>query len=307
LSPLAAGDVAVNGINLVLKRDANALDRVLMDPSVHGGELSLGRHIKRVADGDRSFVGIPFFTTGTFRQRGFFVRRDGSLRTLTDLAGRRIGTNEWLATGNTWARAVLRDAGVRVDEIHWWVGSVDGEPGKATQQQDTLPPHVRRASSDRTLCDMLLAGDLDALMCPRPPKEFYAAGSAIVRLLPDYQKEERDYFARTGLRPVAHIVGVRRHVYDESPEVIETAYRALEASKRLWQTRLWRLGDALPWLLPALEETRAAFGPDWSPNGVEPNRNTLETLLAEERAQGLISKEVRVEELFAEFQMMVES
>jgi 4,5-dihydroxyphthalate decarboxylase len=302
LSPLASGDVAVDGIDLVLSRDASALDRVLTDTSVHGGELSLSRHIKRVADGDHSFVGIPFFTTGTFRQRGFFVRRDSGLRTLGDLAHKRIGTNEWPATANTWARAALREAGVRVDEIHWWIGSVDGTAGKVTQEQDRLPGYVQRAPADRTLGDMLLVGDLDALMCPRPPKGFYDANSTVVRLLPDYKKEEADYFSRTKIRPIAHMVGVRRHVYDEQPGVIAILYRALEDSKRMWQARLWRLADALPWLLPALEETRAAFGQDWAPNGVEPNRNILQTLLDEALAQGLIANEVRVEALFPEFQ-----
>jgi 4,5-dihydroxyphthalate decarboxylase len=121
-------------------------------------------------------------------------------------------------------------------------------------------------------------------------------------LLPDYQTEEKSYFARTHIRPVAHIVGVRRQVYDESPDVIKTVYSALEDSKRMRQVRLWRLADALPWLPPALEDTRAAFGPDRSPNGVESNRHILQALLDEERAQRLISEDVRVDQLYPEFQ-----
>jgi len=301
LSPLASGDIAAQAVQFTLERDANALDRTLTDSSVDAGELSLGRHIQRIASGDDGFVGIPFFTAGTFRQRGFFVKRSSNLRSFPDLAKKRIGTNEWPATGSTWARAVLRDAGVRLNEIQWWVGSVDGAPGKATQERDELPPNVRSAPDDRTLRDMLLAGDLDALMCPRPPKDFYGPEGMIARLLPDYKAVEAEYFRRTGIRPVAHIVGVRRSLYDSVPWILASLYRMLEESKAVWQARLWRLADALPWLLPDLEETLAIFGQDWLPKGGEPNRHTLHALLVEHQAQGLLSTRMTVEDLFPEF------
>ena len=170
LSPLACGDLTAEGLDLVLMRDtSNALDRTLADSSIDGGELSLGRHIQRLADGDHSFVGIPFFPAGGFRQRTFFVRRGSSLRSLSELAKKRIGTNEWPATGTIWSRAVLREAGVNLEEVQWWIGSVDGARGKVTQEQDVLPSCARQAPADRTLTEMLLAGELDALMCPRPP------------------------------------------------------------------------------------------------------------------------------------------
>ncbi len=134
LSPLACGDVTVEGLDLALTRDtANALDRTLTDSSVDAGKLSLGRHIQRLADGDHSFVSIPFFPAGGVRQRTFFVRQGSGLQSFSDLVKKRIGTNEWPATGTTWSRAVLRDAGVKLEEIQWWIGSVDGAPGKVTQ------------------------------------------------------------------------------------------------------------------------------------------------------------------------------
>jgi 4,5-dihydroxyphthalate decarboxylase len=301
LTPLAAGDVASPDLRLTLMRDANALDRTLIDQWVDAGELSLSRHIARVANRDNSFIGIPFFTTGGFRQRGFFVRRDSDLHSFADLARARIGTNEWPATGSIWARAVLRDAGVSLDDILWWLGSVDGAPGKTTQQHDELPPHVSRAPADRTLSDMLRAGEVDALMCPRPPKDFYGPDATIRRLLPDYKAAEADYFRRNGIRPIAHIVGVRRSVYDKSPWTLKSLYTLLEESKTRWQARLRNLADALPWLLPALEETSRVFGQDWLPNGVEPNRRALQALVTEQQAQGLLAERVSVDNLFREF------
>src|SRR5262249_50230145 len=153
------------------------LDRTLNDPAVEAGELSFSRHIHRMATGDGSFVGIPFFAYRAFRHRCFFVRRDDGLRDFADLAGKRVGTNEWPPSGNTWSRAILRDAGVKIEGIRWWVGSVDGHA--SNRPQGALPPYVQAAPPDRSLRDMLLDGELDALMCPVPPRGFYAANSRI--------------------------------------------------------------------------------------------------------------------------------
>ena len=101
LAPLACGDVTPERLALTLRRDtARALEWV-DDPSVHVGELSLSKHIQRLASGDVSVVAVPFFAERAFCQRCFFVRRDSGLRDFRDLDGKRVGTNDWHATGNT--------------------------------------------------------------------------------------------------------------------------------------------------------------------------------------------------------------
>src|SRR3954464_8562270 len=122
LSALACGEVVPEGIKLTLERDTrNALTMVLGDPTIDAGELSWSRHVARLAAGDRSFVAIPIFPFRAYRHRCFFVRRGSPLGALKDLDGKRIGTQEWPATGNVWARAALREAGVQIDKIHWMV------------------------------------------------------------------------------------------------------------------------------------------------------------------------------------------
>src|SRR5438132_569221 len=168
LAPLACGEVVAEGIDLRLERDTQrALDRTLADPAIHAGELSLARHVARTAAGDRAFVAVPIFPHRAFRHRCFFVRRRSGLRDLGDLAGRRIGTNEWPATGNTWSRAALRERGVEIEGIAWSVGTVDApSPGAI---KDPLPAHVQPAPAGRSLRAMLLDGELDALMIAYPP------------------------------------------------------------------------------------------------------------------------------------------
>ena len=80
LAPLACGDVVAEELDLTLDRDTpGALDRTLSDPTILVGELSFARHLSRLADDDRSFVGLPSFPYRAFRQRCFFVRCDSGL------------------------------------------------------------------------------------------------------------------------------------------------------------------------------------------------------------------------------------
>lgn len=306
IQPLAAGDVKAEGIDLTFVRDtAGALDRTLSDAAVDAGELSFSRHIHRLAASDDSFVGMPVFPTRLYRHRCFFVRRDSRLRGFADLARKRIGTNEWPASGNTWSRALLRDAGVKIEEIQWLVGTVDGKP--SARPQGILPAYVRPAPPDRTLRDMLVDRELDALMCPVPPNDFYAPNSPIVRLIPDFRAAEQEYVRRTGISQVQHIVGVRRAVYDRDPWVLKSLYETLEQSKRRWQDGRRRLTDTLPWTLAEIEEATALFGQDWHPSGVEPNRKSIHAFLEEQFAQGLIATRLSVDQIFPEFRQTVTS
>lgn len=303
VAPLACGDVVAEGIDLNFERDtAGALDRTLSDRSIDIGELSFSRHLSRLAHGDYSFVAIPVFLIRAFRDRCFFVRRDSGLRSFEQLEGKRIGTNEWPATGNTLSRAVLRDHGVRIEGIRWWVGSVDGTP--SIRSQGELPSYVQVAS-DKTLLSMLLAGELDALMCPIPPKGFYEAGNPVIRLVPDYRHSEMEYYRRTGIYPVHHIVGVRRGVYEKDPWILRSLFRALDQSKQRWQASLKRLAYTTPWMLAEIEDTTALFGEDWSPYGVEPNRKAVQALCDELFAQGLTPQRIDGAIAFIEFEKVM--
>lgn len=305
IAPLASGDVEVDGINLDLDRDTpKALDRTLNDETIEAGELSFARHIIRLANGDRSFVGIPIFPTRNFRNRSFFVKQDSGITEFAQLEGKRIGTNEWPATGNTWGRALLRERGVNIDSINWWVGPIV-DPPKTVRPQGELPEYVQPAESDRTLLSMLHDDELDALMCPisrfRGQYGFHNNESPVVRLKRDYRGSEKEYYERTGLYPIAHLIGIRREVYDRHPWIAQSLFDALDESKSIWQDNRRRLSESTPWMEAEIEEATDLMGEDWRPNGIEPNRQEIETLCEEALAQGLIDEPLGIDEVFKEY------
>jgi len=304
LAPLYGGDVVPDGIRLTIDR-ATPMAQAYTDASIPAAELSFSRYLIGLSRGDRTFVGIPFFPIRAFRHRCFFVRRDSGLTDLKQLQGKRIGTNGWQDSGNTWTRALLREQGVRLDQIQWMVGPVDDQG--PVNPQGEFPPHVRPAPSGRVLRDMLLSGDLDALVCPLPPKGFYAHDSKIVRLIPNYRQAEQAYYGRTGIFPPHHIVGVRRDVFERTPQVAAALYHALDRSRLVWQQRRLYYAELTPWVLAEIEETAALMGEDWKPSGVRANRKGIGGLCEEELAQGLITRPIDPEVVFAEFETVLKT
>ena len=303
IAPLRSGDVKPEGVALSFDFGPDVLNRVVNLPDVQVGELSFGRYLIRVASGDRSIVGLPIFTTCLFRQRCFYVGQASRLQALADLAGTRIGTNEWPATGNTWARAALREQGVDLASIAWSVGTVDGpSPGSV---KDPLPAHVRPAPAGRSLREMLLAGELDALMIAYPPEGFYRPDSAIRRLIPDWVGAEKAYLARVGYIPAHHVMGIKRSLVEQQPWVVKSLFDAFDRSKRLWQEGRLKLTDTTPWILAEIEEARTLVGEDWQPYGVVPNRAVIAALCQEQYAQGLVEKPLDPAAAFADFERIV--
>ena len=303
IGPLACGDVQAEGIDLILDR-VSPIGRIKTDASVDGGEISFSSYLIGLAQGNRSFVGLPVFPYWAFRQRCFYVRRNSPLKDLKDLVGKRVGTNAWSDSGNTWTRATLREAGIGIDQIAWWVGPVE-DPAYDSwggRPKITVPPYVHSPEPGSTLMEMLLEGEIDALMYPLAPKLFYKGNSPIVRLLENYVQVEEAYYRRTGIYPGHHLIGLKREVFDRDPWIARSLFNALDQSKALWQERRKRFAESTPWMLADIEAAMNLMGEDWMPNGVEPNRKMIQAFCEEQYAQKLIDQPLDPTTVFAEFE-----
>jgi 4,5-dihydroxyphthalate decarboxylase len=302
--PLALGDVKVPGVDLRLKRVKvgsmiGMLERIYDDPDVHVGEASFARYISRISTGDRSVVALPAFVVRSFRHRAIYIRRGSKLR-VEDLKGATLGISEWRATGNTWTRAVLSDAGVKTQDSNWILARTDHM--KKPAPRDELPSNVTYGQDSDTLVDLLLAGKIDAFIAPLEPAGLYESDCLFVRLFEDYQSSERDYFQRTGIFPGHHIVCIKRDFYQKHPDLTRAIYERLEESKRSWDEYSKFFGQTSPWLLRDLEQAQELMGQDWRPYGIERNRSMIDALCRELSDQGLVPRPVDPSELFPEFE-----
>jgi 4,5-dihydroxyphthalate decarboxylase len=306
--PLATGEVKPDGIQLTLALGsrgswparAELLRRAVEDPAVHGGEWSMAQYLYRVDKGDRRYVGLPVFPLRNFTARDLYVRRDGPVRKPADLAGRRIGMYSYTASGSIWYRHFLRFVGVDPASIEWWIGDIDTAWSSASMNQ-TLPPGVKAPPPGRSLSDMLIAGELEAIYSPPRPAAYHPRDGALARLFPDFRQVEQDYYRRTGAFPPQHLMVLRREVWEANRWIARSLTEAFSAANDCFSTAQRGFPYATPWLEAELEDTAAVMGEDFHPYGLEKNRAQIEMFAAEAFRLGFTSRQITPDEYFADY------
>ena len=264
-------------------------------------ELSLSSFTVKTAQGGGPYVGVPAFVSRMFRHTSIWVRTD-RIKKPEDLKGKRVGLPEYQLTANVWARAVLEeDYGVKPSDIHWIRGGIEDSdrPEKITI---SVPKDVRlhNAPAGKSISRLLADGEIDGFIAPRPPS-LPRNTPNVGWLFPDPAATASDYFKRTGIFPIMHLVGVRRTLVEQHPWLPGAVFKAFSQAK---DKAVDMLADpsaskaTLPFLEERVAQARALMSDDFWPYGFEANRKTLEAFLRHHHAQGLSSRLVKPEELF---------
>ena len=265
-------------------------------------ELSFSSYLVKASRGESPYVGLPVFLSRAFRHTSIYVRKD-RIRRPEDLKGRRVGVPEYQLTANVWARALLQDDfGVRPEDITWVRGGID-TPGRPEKIGLQLPPGVRleNAPEGQTISALIDRGEIDGFIAPRPPSGPAAINANVGWLFDDPTATAKDYFRRTGIFPIMHVVGVRKELAAEHPWLPGAVCKAFGEAKAL---ALEQLADSsatkvtLPFVEEQLKAARETLGEDFWSYGVAANRPTLEAFVRHHHAQGLSVRAMAVEELF---------
>jgi 4,5-dihydroxyphthalate decarboxylase len=307
LTPLATGEVKPKGIalTLLLSRQgswperAEMLRRAVQDPAVQGGEWSMAQYLYRIDKGDRQFVGLPIFPLRNFTARDLYIRRGGPIRSPKDLAGKRIGSYSYTASGSIWYRHFLRFVGLDPAAIQWWIGNVDA--AWSSPVDPNLPAGVKTAPPGRSLSDMLLADELDAVYSPPRPQAYHPRTGAIARLFPDFRLVEQDYFRQTGAFPPQHLMVLRREVWEANRWIAASLTEAFSAANDWFTACQKGFPYATPWLEAELEETETVMGRDFHPHGLEANRAQIDMFAGEAFRLGFTSRRITADEYFADY------
>jgi 4,5-dihydroxyphthalate decarboxylase len=298
---LAEGRVRAEGLDLTCLRlpPEEIFARFSSRREWEAAEYSLALYVNRVGQGDRSLVGIPAFPSRVFRHGSFYARHDGPT-SLEELAGGRVGVPEWAQTAGVWARGILAERhGVDLATVGWVQGGVN-DPGRREKGTLELPPGIElEVESERSLDSLLRAGELDAVISARPPVG--VASGELRQLLPDPRAAEAAFWEETGVFPIMHLVVFRGDFLDSAPWAAASLYAGLDEARRRSVARLLDATAShvpLPWVTDAAVEARERFGGDLWPYGIGANRVTLETFLRYARAQGVVARDVGLDDLF---------
>lgn len=265
-------------------------------------EISMAKYVSLIANGDQSFWALPVFPSRVFRHSSLYVRRNGPIKKITDLAGRRVGIPEWAQTAAVYSRGFLvHQYGLKLSSIDWIQAGVN-QPGRVEKVDLKLPKGVKITSMpEKSLNGMLLSGEINAVLAARPPDAFLAGDPNIRRFFENYQEVEQDYYKETGIFPIMHAVAVRREVLDKNPWVARNLLNAFDEARR---RSIARVVDGtvslvpIPWGHEYARRGMELMGEDYFPYGIEPNRKTLEAFLGFAHEQGVCKRLLTIEELF---------
>jgi 4,5-dihydroxyphthalate decarboxylase len=304
--PLYTGEVEADGIDLnfiVLDNPREIFDRMAGGKEFDLSEMSSSETIQRIAAGDKSFVALPVFPSRVFRHGHISINRKSGIKSPKDLEGKRLGVPLYTQTAAIFHRGVLtHEYGVDCSKIRWVQGALNHAGSHGTPTVLPLLKHVEieTAPSDKSLSDLLEEGKIDAIAATGMPKA-YRRNPDIQRLFPNFREVELDFYRRTRIFPIMHLIAIRRDTYEKHPFIASSLFDAFTESKNRAIEKMMATGALrymLPWLETDLDEIHEVFKGDPWPYGVEANRPTLEALITYLHEQHLIAKKLPLEEIF---------
>lgn len=267
-------------------------------------ELSFAKFTTQVTRKDPDIIGLPVICSRLFRFSSFYVNRRSGIERVEDLRGKTVGSPEWAHSAAVYMRGwMMNEKGIRLQEIRW-VQAGANAPGREEKVELNLPEGVEITRvRDKSLSEMLASGELDCAIIARPPTCFLEGHPDVVRLFPDFLEMEEDYYARTKVWPIMHIVAMKRSVHDAHPWAARNLMNAFHESRRRSIERLLDPAVSrypLAWLPQYARKMREMFGGDPFPYGIEENRATWEQMALYTFQQGIAHRQFTPEEIFPE-------
>jgi 4,5-dihydroxyphthalate decarboxylase len=295
---LRDGTVKPEGIELtyLALEPAEIFYRMINYREFDVSEMSITNYATLVSLGESPFVAIPVFPSRVFRHGSFFINTASGIRTPADLKGKRGGVVEYRQTAGVYMRGILQhEYGVKPADVQWVQARPDrlGRNPPADVTIATAPPGSQPG-------ELLERGEIDFLLSASPPVAFQRGSPRVARLFPNYRELEQDYYRRTKIYPIMHLIVIRKDVHERHPWAALSLYKAFCAAKDHCMRELLHAGAprvSFAWLASLIEQERSIIGKDWYPYGVE-NPAAIEALMQYMEEQGLIARRPTVAELF---------
>jgi len=295
---LSDGRVKIDGLDLKfmnISPPSQIFLRMLNNEEFDASEMSLSNYMIALGKDDRRFVAIPVFPSRVFRHSYVWVNSRAGIEKPQDLKGKKVGIADYSMTALLFTRGFLQhEYGVAPQDIHWFRRRSEHVPIE-------IPAGIRIDSigKDQTLDDLIEEGKLDALAVTQPPRAFLDGSPRVKRLFPDSRVVEADYYRKTKIFPIMHMIVIRRAIYEQDPTLAARLTQGFESAKHLAFEAYEEGLSSLPWTNLDLEYARGVIGADIWPYGVARNLPTLEAAALYSNEQSLTKKRFPVDELFA--------
>jgi 4,5-dihydroxyphthalate decarboxylase len=257
-------------------------------------ELSLGSYVMAKSRG-AALTAVPIFPRRLFSQNHMFVNVNSGIARPSDLAGKKVAIRAFQVTMSVLAKGDLKfEYGMPWEDIVWCVQNPEEIPWTPGR-----PVRIERLPAGKNAGQMLIAGEVDALIHPHPPHEVLDASDRVRRLFPDTKAECIRYFKKQGYYPIMHVMAITEDIAARDPHLPRAVMDMWEDA--MAQTRLWYTDPGysmLPFARNEIEAQAGYLGADPWPSGLAANRKNLERFVMYCHDQTLIDRPIGVEELF---------
>lgn len=297
---LSDGTVKADGIDLVMLTGMGSRERhwrMARKTEFDVCEINIGGYYMG-RDRGEALTAVPVFLHRRFRHGFVFVNASSGIREPKDLIGKKIGGTNFQPASNIWMRGILEQYyGVPHRQCTWVV--------ERSEDVEFTPPkdlRIEMIAPGKRLDVMLAEGEIPAMLSPDLPRLFIEGDKRIVRLFPNYKDIEIAFFKQTAIFPIMHVTVVRQEIINKYPWVATNLVKAFEEAKALaYRHTANPRSTPLAWVRTAWEEQLDVLGPDpWAYGLGDANRNNLETVLRYCHQQGLISRMMKLDDLFAD-------
>jgi 4,5-dihydroxyphthalate decarboxylase len=252
-----------------------ALDFIDMKPIWAGFKAMVRRHEFDVSEMavvtyliaksfNKPMVLLPAVMTGRIQHAWAIYNGERGTLSPADLAGKRVGIRSFTTTTGAWLRGMFQnDYGLDLASVRW----ITFEEPHVAEYVDT----TERAPPGKSIIEMLLAGELDAVLGDR------SDDPRIKPLFGDPAAAARQWYKTHRIVPLNHMVVVSAGLSASRPDLVAEIYAMLREGKRR---------------APSPDD------PDTTPFGVEACRPALERIIDYAVQQKLIPRRLTVDELF---------
>ncbi len=247
-------------------------------------------------DQGQGIFGIPVFPRRKFFHQLLLTRKEEKISSFEDFAGKRVGILRWYQHAmGVWLRGYLKDRhGIDPKEIHWFT-----ERKSLTPLDESRKVTISLVPEGKSLVQMLADGELD-ILCHEDAHRMLMQFQNLRRVIPNFKEAEVSYFKETGIFPINHVLAIKKEIVEQNPWVVSSLVKAFEEAKRITLDALDKDNSLLssPWVASLLEEQYHWLKRDMFPYGLEANRKELETHIRYLHDQGLISRPLKLDEIF---------
>ncbi|HEY6704990.1 MAG TPA: ABC transporter substrate-binding protein [Xanthobacteraceae bacterium] len=251
-------------------------------------EMAITTYVCAKAHG-KPMTAVPVFLVRAFHHGAVLANTKAGIRTPKDLEGRRVGVNRgYTVTTGVWARSILQEEhGVDLGKVTW---VLSGDEHVAEYRP---PANVVPIEKGRDMGDMLAAGELAAAIGVEVDHP------DVKPLIPAALDAGLAALRRNGHYPINHTVVIKDALIAKHPGLAADVFDAFAQSKRRYLARLEAGEIEKPTAVDEMHRRVMDITGDPLPYGIAPNRKVIDELIRHAMTQGIITKAVTADELFA--------